>query len=74
MLVNVYHILNQFWGCKYYVGDVLVGLLEVGDNLAINVEKGNFEGLFFYLIRCTKAIHKVREAFTNHWDTSFNHQ
>jgi hypothetical protein len=40
MLVNVDRMLNQFWGCKYYVGDVLARLLEVGDNLAINVERG----------------------------------
>jgi hypothetical protein len=47
VLVNVDRMLNQFWGCKYYVGDVLVCLLEVGDNLTINVERGNFEGVFF---------------------------
>ncbi len=47
MSANVDHMWNQFWGCKYYVGDVLVGLLEVGDNLTVNVERGNFEGVSF---------------------------
>ncbi len=46
-----------------FAGDELANVLEIGDNLAVNVEDGNLEGMAFYLILCTKALHKVKEAF-----------
>jgi hypothetical protein len=46
--------------------------LEVGDNLAINAKDGNIEGVYFYLILCTKTFHKVWKNFIDHWGTSFD--
>jgi hypothetical protein len=60
------------WLLTYCVGDELVNVLEVGDNLTFNVEDGNLEGVSFYLILCTKALHKVQKAFNDHWRTSFD--
>ncbi len=55
-----------------FAGDELANVLEIGDNLAINVEDGNLEGVVFYLILCTKALHKVKESFIDNWRTSFD--
>ncbi len=48
------------------VGDELVSVLEVSDNQAINAEDGNLEDVSFYQKNCTKAHHKVWEAFIDH--------
>jgi hypothetical protein len=55
-----------------FVGNELVGVLEIGDNLVANVKDGNLGGVAFYLILCTKALHKVKDAFIDIWGTSFD--
>jgi len=53
------------------LGDELAIALEIGDNLTINIEEGNDEGVSFWLILCIKPLHKVTKAFTDNWGTSF---
>jgi len=55
-----------------FVGDELANVLEICDNLVVNVKDGNRKGVAFHLILCTKAFHKVKEAFTDNWGTSFD--
>lgn len=55
-----------------FAGDELAGILEIGDNLVVNAEDGNPKGMVFYLILCTKAFHKVEEAFTDNGGTNFD--
>ncbi len=46
-------------GCIDYVGDEFTNILKIGHNLTINDEDGNVEGVSFYVILCTKTLHKV---------------
>ncbi len=55
-----------------FVGDELANVLEICDNLVVNVKDGNRKGVAFHLILYTKAFHKVKEAFTDNWGTSFD--
>ncbi len=52
--------------------DELVGVLDIGDNHAVNAEDGNFKGASFWLIMCTKSLRKVKKAFTNRWGKTFD--
>jgi hypothetical protein len=49
----------------------LADALEIGDNLGVNVDKGNDEGVSFWLILCTMPLHKVTKVFIDDWGTSF---
>jgi len=57
-------VLIWLWVCTYCVGDELVNVWEVGDNLAINVDNDNFKGVYLYLIPCTKTFLKVQEKIS----------
>lgn len=52
-------------------GCELATTLDVGDNFAINVEKGNSEGQDFWLICCTKYLHTLKKAFKCKWGIKF---
>ncbi len=54
-----------------YVGDELAAVLEVGDNFIINAEEGNDEDVSFWLIMCTKPLHKVKAPFIDNWENSY---
>ncbi len=47
--------------------DDLVVVLEVNDNVIINAKEGNDEGASFWLILCTKPLHKVKTPFIDKW-------
>lgn len=55
-----------------FAGDELASVLEICDNLVVNAKDGNWKGVVFYLILCTKALHKLKEAFIYNWGTSFD--
>jgi hypothetical protein len=40
----------------------LAVVLDLGDNMAINVEEGNDEGASFWLIMCTDPFHKILQT------------
>jgi hypothetical protein len=54
-----------------YLVDELANALEIGDNLGVNVDKGNDEGVSFWLILCAMSLHKVTKTFIDNWGTSF---
>jgi len=51
----------------YHVSDELAIVLEVGDNFTVNAKERNDEGASFWLILCTKPLHKVKAPFINNW-------
>jgi len=51
-------------------GNALATCLEIGDNFVVNAIANNDEGQEFWLIRCSKPLHKVNKNFTNAWGTS----
>jgi hypothetical protein len=50
--------------------DELVVVLEVSDNVTVNVKDRNDEGVSFWLVLCTKPLHKVRTPFIDKWGIS----
>jgi len=52
-------------------GDDLASTLEVSDNFSINAKFGNVEGMGFYVIRCNKTLHIIKEDFKCKWGTKF---
>jgi hypothetical protein len=53
-------------------GEQLAATLDIGDNFAVNASKGNDEGVDFWIIICTKALHTVKDSFTDKWGTAFD--
>jgi len=51
--------------------DELVVVLEVGDNFIVIAEEWNDEGASFWLILCTKPLHKVKTPFIDNWGNSY---
>ncbi len=52
-------------------GNVLITCLEIGNNFVVNVVVDNDEGQEFWLIRCSKPLHKVNKDFIDAWDSSY---
>jgi hypothetical protein len=42
------------------IGDELASALGIGDNLAVNAKDGSLKGASFWLIMCTRLLHKVK--------------
>jgi hypothetical protein len=53
-------------------GDELAANLEVGDNFAINVEEGNSERQEFWIVCCTKPLHKLNGPLNCKWGMNYN--
>ncbi len=54
-----------------HTGDELATILKVNDNFIVNVEEGNDEGVTFWVILCTKPLHKVKASFIDNWGSSY---
>jgi hypothetical protein len=48
------------WGVGEYNNDLVVGL-RVGNNFAIVIAPGNYEGVDFFILQCVKELHIVEE-------------
>jgi hypothetical protein len=46
-------------------------ILKVNDNFIVNVEEGNDDGVTFWVILCTKPLHKVKASFIDNWGSSY---
>jgi hypothetical protein len=65
--VDIENEWDQYGEC----GEYLASCLELGDNSAVNVEKGNSEGVNFYLVLSMQVVHIVEKDFTCQWGTEF---
>jgi hypothetical protein len=52
-------------------GDALATCLEIGDNFAVNAVVDDDEGQEFWIIKCSRPFHKVKNDFTNAWGSSY---
>ncbi len=52
-------------------GNALAPCLEIGDNYVINIAIDNDESQKFWIIKCSKPLHKVKENFIDAWGSSY---
>jgi hypothetical protein len=59
------------WGEYGEDGDHLTSCMSLGDNFAMNAEKGNKEGQDFYILLCIKIIFTINTPFKCPWGQEF---